>query len=79
MVGLTAGGEVATGDVVGVAPAESGPAAESRVAVTVLVEDGEFTEEITEDGCVDVERSRGLGGLEVTKYNLFLPSAPILH
>ena len=76
-LGLTAAGGAATGEVVEVAPAESGP--ESGVAVIVLVVDGEFTKEIADDGCADVERSRGLGGLEETKQNFFLPSAPILQ
>ena len=77
MLGLTAAGEAAAGEVVEVAPTESGP--ESGVAVIVLVVDGKFTEEIADASCADVERSRGLGGLEETKQNFFLPSAPILQ
>ena len=77
MLRLTAAGEAAAGKVVEVAPTESGP--EIGVAVIVLVVDGEFTEEIANDGCADVERSHGLGGLEETKQNFFLPSNPMLQ
>lgn len=76
-LGLTAAGEAAAGEVVEVAPTESGP--ECGDAGIVLVVDGEFTEEIADDSCANVERSRGLGGLEETKQNFFLPFAPILQ
>ena len=77
MLGSTASGEATAGEVVEVAPTESGP--ENGVAGIVLVVDGEFTEEIADDSREDVERSRGLGGLEESKQNFFLPSAPILQ
>lgn len=81
MLELTAAGEAVAGEVVEVASTESGP--ESGVVVIVLVVDGEFTEETVDDGCADVERSRGIGGLGETKQNFpqtkLFPSAPILQ